>query len=163
LSYFLSGKNGHLGTTTEVAAVLTILAGALCYWNQLAFAAALAVSITVLLTLKLQTQSLVRNISREDVYAPLKSAVICLIILPVLPQEGYGPPPFDVLVPYKVWLMVVFISGISFLGYVLIKIVGAKRGVGLTGLLGGLASSTAVTLTFSQRSRDTEELAKPFA
>lgn len=163
VAYYLSGREGSIGLTTEVAALLTVLVGALCYWDQLALAAALAVLITVLLAMKLHTQSLVRNITSEDVYATLKFAVISLIILPVLPRTGYGPPPFDVLVPYKVWLMVVFISGISFLGYLLIKIVGTERGVGLTGLLGGLASSTAVTLTFAQRSRDAQSLAKPFA
>ena len=162
-AYFLESRAGDLGLTTEVAALLTLVTGALCYWDYLAVAAALAVTITVLLALKLQTQTLARNITREDVYATLKFAVISLVVLPVLPREGYGPPPFDVLVPYEVWLMVVFISGISFLGYLLIQIVGPRRGVGLTGLLGGLASSTAVTLAFTQRSRDAQALAKSFA
>ena len=139
--------------TTEVAAVITLTAGALCFWGELELAAALGVSTTVLLALKLQTRTLVRNITPGDVYATLTFAVIALVILPVLPRTGYGPPPFDVLVPHKIWLMVIFISGISFLGYLLIKIVGARRGVGLTGLLGGLASSTAVTLSFAQRSK----------
>jgi uncharacterized membrane protein (DUF4010 family) len=71
--------------------------------------------------------------------------------------------PFDVLNPYKIWLMVVLISGLGFLGYLLIKIVGPRQGIGLTGLLGGLVSSTAVTLTFSQRSQNSDHLAKPFA
>lgn len=162
-AYLMGARQGGIGLTTEVAALLTVLAGALCFWEELGLAAALGVTTTVLLAIKIQTQSLAENITREDVYATLKFAVISLIILPVLPRESFGPPPFDVLVPYKIWLMVVFISGISFLGYVLIKIVGARRGVGLTGLLGGLASSTAVTLSFSQRSRDVEGLAKPFA
>ena len=162
-AYFLTARQGSIGMTTEVAAVITVLAGALCFWDELALAAALSVATTVLLALKLQTQRLVRNITRADVYATLTFAVITLVVLPVLPRRSYGPPPFDVLVPYKIWLMVVFISGISFLGYLLIKIVGARRGVGLTGLLGGLASSTAVTLSFAQRSRDTEGLARPFA
>jgi uncharacterized membrane protein (DUF4010 family) len=162
-AYVLESREGDLGLTTEVAALLTLVVGALCYWDYLEVAAALAVTITVLLALKLQTRSLVRRLSREDVYATLKFAVISLVVLPVLPREGYGPPPFDVVVPYEVWLMVVFISGISFLGYLLIQIVGPRRGVGLTGLLGGLASSTAVTLTFAQRSHDAASLAKSFA
>ena len=163
IAYLMTARQGSVGLTTEVAAVITMLAGALCLWGELALAAALGVAMTVLLALKLQTQRLVRNITRADVYATLTFAVITLVILPVLPRQSYGPPPFDVLVPYKIWLMVVFISGISFLGYLLIKIVGARRGVGLTGLLGGLASSTAVTLSFAQRSRTTEGLARPFA
>ena len=163
IAYFMTARAGSIGMTTEAAAVVTMLAGALCFWGELALAAALGVATTVLLAIKLQTQTLVRNITRADVYATLTFAVITLIVLPVLPRHSYGPPPFDVLVPYKLWLMVVFISGISFLGYLLIKIVGARRGVGLTGLLGGLASSTAVTLSFAQRSRAVEGFARPFA
>jgi len=163
ISYAVTARQGSIGMTTEAAALMTLLAGALCYWGALELAAALGVSMTVLLALKLQTRRLVRNITQADVYATLTFAVIALVILPVLPRTSYGPPPFDVLVPYKIWLMVIFISGISFLGYVLIKVVGARRGVGLTGLLGGLASSTAVTLSFAQRSRGIRGLARPFA
>jgi uncharacterized membrane protein (DUF4010 family) len=163
IAYAATVRRGEIGMTTEAAAVVTILAGALCFHGELAIAAAVGVAMTVLLALKLQTRKLVRNITQADVYATLTFAVITLIILPVLPARSYGPPPFDVLVPYKIWLMVVFISGISFLGYLLIKIVGARRGVGLTGLLGGLASSTAVTLSFAQRSRHTRGLERPFA
>jgi uncharacterized membrane protein (DUF4010 family) len=163
IAYLATARIGNLGMTSEAAAVATMLTGAICFWHGLAVAAALGVAITVLLALKLQTRILVRNLTQADVYATLTFAVITLIILPVLPTSSYGPPPFDVLVPYNVWLMVVFISGISFLGYVLIKIVGGRRGVGLTGLLGGLASSTAVTLSFAQRSRRIDGLERPFA
>lgn len=154
---------GDVGLTTEMAALVTVLAGALCYWNHIPLAVALAVTTTVLLAAKLQARSFVRTLTTEDVYATLKFAVITAIVLPVLPRTPLGGPPFDVLVPYKIWLMVVFISGISFLGYVLIQIVGARRGVGLTGILGGLVSSTAVTLSFAQRSRDAGGLARSFA
>ena len=133
IAYIMSIRNGNIGMTTEAAAVATMLTGAICIWGDLDHAAALGVTIAVLLELKLQTRKLVRNITPSDVYATLTFAVITLIILPVLPTRSYGPPPFDVLVPHKIWLMVVFISGISFLGYLLIKIVGARRGVGLTG------------------------------
>ncbi len=162
-SYFVTAWRGDVGLTTETAALLTGIIGALCYWNYLSLAVALAVVTTVLLSLKLETDRLVRRITREDVYATLKFAVITAIVLPVLPNRTYGSPPWDVLNPYKIWLMVVFISGISFLGYVLVKVVGPRQGIGLTGLLGGLVSSTAVTLSFSQRSQDEPELAKPFA
>ena len=151
------------GLTTETAALVTVFIGALAYWEYLGLAAALGVGTAVLLAVKVQTQSLARTMDQEDVYATLKFAFITVIILPILPRQGYGPAPFDVLEPFNVWLMVVLISGISFLGYVMIKLIGAERGVGLTGLLGGLASSTAVTLSFSERSRRTEQLAQPFA
>jgi uncharacterized membrane protein (DUF4010 family) len=163
VSYFVAAWHGGVGLTSETAAVLTIIIGALCYWNYLALAVALAVVVTVLLSIKLEMDMLVRRITREDVYATLKFAVITAIVLPVLPNRSFGPPPWDVLNPYKIWLMVVFISGISFLGYVLVKVVGSRQGIGLTGLLGGMVSSTAVTLSFSERSQKEPELAKPFA
>lgn len=162
VAHYGRSREVETGLTTEVAALVTFFIGALSYWEQMEVAAALGVTTAVLLALKVQTQSLARTLNREDVYATLKFAVITVIVLPLLPRQGYGPPPFDVLVPYNVWLMVVFISAISFLGYILIKVVGPRRGVGLTGILGGLASSTAVTLSFAQRSHDATKLARPF-
>ena len=163
VAYAIAAWHGKLGLTTEAAALLTVITGALCYWDYVALAAALAVVTTVLLSFKLEMQTFAQRITREDVYATLKFAVIAVIVLPVLPNQSFGPPPWDVLNPYKIWLMVVFISGISFLGYVLVKVVGSRQGIGLTGLLGGLVSSTAVTLSFSERSQKETELAKPFA
>jgi uncharacterized membrane protein (DUF4010 family) len=163
IAYFISAQRGGIGLTTEVSALVTTLTGALCYWDYLPLAAAVAVATTVLLSLKLEMQTFIRRITREDVYATLKFAVITAIVLPVLPNDTFGPPPLDVLNPYKIWLMVVFISGISFLGYVLFKVVGSRQGIGLTGLLGGMVSSTAVTLSFSQRSQTQPDLARPLA
>ncbi|MFP4228778.1 MAG: MgtC/SapB family protein [Salinivenus sp.] len=163
VGHFHQAQERDMGLTTEIAALIALFTGALCFWGYLRLAAALGVGTAVLLSLKVQTHTLARRIDQEDIYATLKFAVITVIVLPLLPREGYGPPPFDVLVPYNVWLMVVLISGISFLGYVLIKAVGPRRGVGLTGLLGGLASSTAVTLSIAERSRDAEGLDRPLA
>jgi uncharacterized membrane protein (DUF4010 family) len=159
----ISWRTKEVGLTTEVAAILTLLTGALAYWDQITMAAAIGVATTVLLALKFELRTLVTQITREDIYATLRFAVITVIILPILPKQGLGSAPFDVLNPYKIWLMVVLISGISFLGYVLNKLVGARQGIGLTGLLGGLTSSTAVTMSFSQRSQIQTQLAKPFA
>jgi len=163
ISYFVSASTGSMGLTSEIAAFLVFLIGALCYWGQLEVAAALGVGVAVLLSMKLRMQRFVGRISEQDVVATLKFAVITAIVLPLLPNRTFGAPPLDVLNPHNIWLMVVFISGISFVGYVLMKIVGTRRGVGLTGLLGGLVSSTAVTLSFTQRSKGHETLAKPFA
>ena len=163
IAYYLNAREGQVGLTTEVATLLTFMAGALCYWDYLPLAAALAVATTVLLALKPEMHSLARRITREDVYATLKFAVITAIVLPVLPNQSYGPPPLDVLNPYQLWLMVVFISGISFLGYVLIKLVGPRQGISLTGLLGGMVSSTPLTVSFAERSQEKADLAKPFA
>jgi len=163
VGHVLQARARDTGLTTEMAALMAFFTGGLCYWGDLRLGAALGVGTAVLLSLKVQTHALARTLDQEDVIATLKFAVITVIVLPLLPQQGYGPSPFDVLVPYNVWLMVVLISGISFLGYVLIKVVGPRRGVGLTGILGGLASSTAVTLSVAERSRDSEGLDRPFA
>jgi uncharacterized membrane protein (DUF4010 family) len=163
VAYFITAWRGGMGMTTEVAALVTILAGALAYWEQITLAVALAVVTTGLLSLKLELHGFVERLTREDIFAVLKFALITAIILPVLPNETYGPPPFDVLNPYTIWLLVVLISGISFLGYVLIKLLNAREGITLTGLLGGLASSTATTLSFAERSQKTAGLARPFA
>jgi len=163
VSYFVSASAGDIGLTSEIAAVLVFLIGALCYWGSMEVAAALGVGTAVLLSLKVRVRNFVGRVTEQDVLATLKFAVITAIVLPLLPNRTFGSAPFDVLNPQNVWLMVVFISAISFIGYVFIKIVGPRRGVGLTGLLGGLVSSTAITLSFTQRSRDHTSLAKPFA
>ena len=164
IAYYHTSKGGSIGMTTEVAGVVVILAGAMAYWGQVALAVALGVITTALLSFKLELHTFVKRLTREDIVAALKFALITAIVLPVLPNEPIAAtPPFDVLNPYKIWLMVVLISGISFLGYVLIKLVGSRQGIGLTGLLGGLVSSTAVTLSFSQRSQKDSQMAKPFA
>lgn len=156
-------RHEGVGLTTEMATLLTFGAGALCYWEYLALAAAIGVAMMVLLSLKPEMHAFAQRITQEDVYATLKFAIITVIVLPVLPNRGFGPAPLNVLNPYEIWLMVVLISGISFLGYILIKLVGARQGISLTGFLGGIVSSTPLTLNFSRRSQEEKELAKPFA
>lgn len=163
IGYFVSAWRGEPGMTTEVAAMLVIFTGSLAYWGEMALAVALGVVTMSLLSLKLELHRVAKRITHDDVLATLKFAIITAIILPVLPNETFGPPPFDVLNPYKIWLMVVLISGISFLGYMLIKIIGSNKGITLAGVVGGLASSTATTLSFAQRSRSNPQLARQFA
>ena len=163
VAYFIDAWRGHVGLTTEAAMLVTILIGALSYWGYLTLAVAIGIATTTLLSLKLETDRLVSALTREDVFVALQFAVISAIVLPVLPNQGFLPPPFDVLNPFKIWLMVVFISGISFLGYVALKFMGAEQGISLIGFLGGLVSSTAVTLSFTERSTQQPKLGKPFA
>ncbi|HKY78788.1 MAG TPA: MgtC/SapB family protein [Anaerolineales bacterium] len=150
--YVFKAQNGHFGMTTEAAILVTVLLGGLCYWNYVGLAIAIGVVTTVLLSIKWETDRLVEALTRQDVIAALQFAAITAIVLPLLPNRSLLPPPFDILNPFQVWLMVVFISGISFLGYVLIKLTGSQNGIGATGVLGGLVSSTAVTLSFARRS-----------
>jgi uncharacterized membrane protein (DUF4010 family) len=156
-------KRGRAGLTTKVASVLTLLSGALCYLNRVPLAVGMAVAGTFLLSFKPELHRFAHRITRADMDATLKFVVVSAVILPVLPNRSFGPEPFDVLNPFKIWLFVVFISGISYAGYILIKAAGPKKGIGLTGFLGGLVSSTALTASFTQRSRENQKLAKPFA
>jgi uncharacterized membrane protein (DUF4010 family) len=139
------------GITTEVTALLVPLFGAMMIWNQPAVAAALGVITALILALKPRLHGAARRMSAEDLRATLEFSIITAVVLPLLPNEGFGP--FGVLNPFQIWLLVVFISGIGFLGYVLMKFLGPERGVGITGLLGGLVSSTATTLSFAGRSK----------
>jgi uncharacterized membrane protein (DUF4010 family) len=159
VSHYVDVQQGRPGLTTKMASLFVVMAGGLAFWN-VALAVALGVTTTVLLSIKPQTQYFVKHLTKSDIIATLKFAVITAIVLPVLPNRTFGLPPFDIFNPLKIWLIVVFISAISFVGYVLIKVAGTRRGIGLTGLLGGLVSSTAVTLSFSQRSHNAPELSR---
>lgn len=161
IAAYVSMKSG--GSTSEVAAFIAMLCGAICYWEYYSVASAIAVVTTLLLSFKREMHSIAHKLSSEDVYSTLKFAAITAIVLPILPDRSFGPPPFDALNPYKIWLMVVLISAISFLGYVLMKVINVRHGITLTGLLGGLVSSTAVTLSFGRRSKDEPDLSAHFA
>lgn len=163
VSHGIGAWRGEIGLTTEMAAIVTFLAGALCYWGQYELAAALGVAVAVLLSLKFEVRQFAQRITQADVLAALKIAVITAIVLPLLPNRAFGPAPWDAFNPHRVWLMVVLVSGIGFLGYVLMKTLGPGRGIGLTGFLGGLVSSTAVTLSFAQRGRREAPLARALA
>jgi uncharacterized membrane protein (DUF4010 family) len=163
VSYAVTAQRGELGVTTEVSAVLAFLLGFLCVTGHVVTAAGLAVAGGAVLALKEWLHRLAGRIERADVEATLKFAIVSIIILPLVPNQNFGPPPLDVINPYQIWLMVVLISGLNFTSYLLVKTVGTEHGIGLTGLLGGLVSSTAATLGFAQRSRDEDRQSTAFA
>lgn len=152
IAYRQGQQEGHdVGITTLIAALITFALGAFTVRGYAAPAAAGAVATTVLLSLKPTLHRWLSNLEAEEFYAALKLLLISVVLLPVLPNQGYGP--WGVLNPYHIWWMVVLIAGLSFAGYIAMKAVGAERGILLTGLLGGLASSTATTLTFARLAR----------
>jgi len=162
LSFGFSHKEGSAGITTSIALILVYLLGGMCWFNLLLESCVGMVVMLLLLSAKEQLHGFANKISSEDILATVKFAVISLLILPFLPNQAYGPPGLEVLNPHTIWLFVVFISGIGFVGYVLIKLVGPGRGIWLTGLLGGLASSTALTLNLAGHSRENEGYAPDF-
>ncbi len=152
---------GFEGVTTEIAALLVPLLSALVIWGEAELGVALGVLTALLLSLKPGLHDLARRMSTQDLRAMLEFGLVSAVILPILPDQNLGP--FNVVNPFKIWLLVVFVSGIGLLGYVLTKTLGAKRGIGLAGVLGGLASSTATTISFAERSRDEEALSDVLA
>jgi uncharacterized membrane protein (DUF4010 family) len=161
-SYLAPSMRGEEeGITTEIAALMTPLLGAMVIWDAPELAAALGVLTALILALKPGLHNLARSMSAEDLRATLEFAIITAVILPLLPNEGYGP--FNLLNPSLIWLLVVFVSGIGFIGYVLMKVFGTARGISLTGLLGGLVSSTATTLSFAGRSKTSQGLSNALA
>lgn len=157
----ITRQSEDVGVTTEMAAMLVFLIGALVWWDMKELAIALAVAVTVFLSLKETLHDWADRIHKEDIYAALKFAIITFIVLPVLPNKTYGP--LNAFNPYETWLVVVLISGIGFVGYILLKIIGPSRGIGIAGLFGGMVSSTAVTLAFSKRSKEAPALYPAFA
>jgi len=152
-AYHATATAGEIGATTEVSVLITFFIGCICAWGEVAIAGAITVVAMLMLALKGWLHDLAKRIEPSDVDATLKFAIITLIILPLVPNTNFGPEGLEVINPYKTWLMVVLIAGLNFVGYILVKVLGKEHGFGLTGLLGGLVSSTAVTLGFSQRSR----------
>ena len=153
---------GGDGITTSVALVIVYLLGGICWYGRLLESCIIMVVMLWVLSAKEQLHAFAQKLSKEDVLATVKFAVISALILPFLPNQAFGPPGLEVLNPHTIWLFVVFISGIGFVGYVLIKVVGPGKGIWLTGLLGGLASSTALTLNLAGRSRENEAYASDF-
>jgi uncharacterized membrane protein (DUF4010 family) len=157
------------GLTSEAAFLVSFLLGALALTKDVIrppahkylSVAAVAILVTALLSAKPRLNPLVRRLSREDLTATLKFLVLAVVVLPLLPDRAYGP--LGALNPRQIGILVVLIAGISFLGYAAIRILGPQRGLGLTGLVGGLASSTAVTLSMSARARADPGLADSFA
>ena len=155
VGYYFAVKlsNGKsIGITGELAALLVFIIGFLSYTNHVLVSIAIAIITATFLYLKEWLHKFLKGVSEKEIYSALIFGILAFVILPFLPNQTYGP--FSVFNPYKIWLMVVFISGLSFIGYVLIKVFDSKKGIALTGFLGGLVSSTAVTISFSGKSKE---------
>ncbi len=153
------------GLTTEIAALVTFLLGALACadvreladtGDRLLLVAALGVVVTLLLSIKPRLHEVVRKVSDEDIFATAQILVVALVVLPLLPTESFGP--FDAIQPRQIGKMILLVGGVSFLGYAASRLMGAGRGLVVTGLIGGLVSSTAVTFSMSRRAKDDERV-----
>ena len=177
-SYVILGiKTKRYGATSEIAAILVFLLSSVITLNQTQefrlFAIIIAVIVASLLAVKEHLHKFAKKIQMNEVFAAIKFALISIIILPFLPNKNYSIleieviekllssfPSFssfigqlDVFNLFKIWLMVVFISGLSFVAYILVRLIGSEKGIGLTSFLGGMVSSTAVTVSLSEKSK----------
>jgi len=147
-------KPGEEGpdTATAAAAVVSYLLGVLAGSGEPALAGSIAIGVTALLYFKPELEGFSAGLKREDQVSVLQFLVVTFIVLPILPDRGYGP--HEAFNPRHIWLMVVLISGLSLAGYVASRLVGERHSVLVTGLLGGIVSSTATTHLYARRSRE---------
>ena len=151
-SYVMTAKTGSYGITTELAGILTFVIGAVVFQGEVLFAVIVTVIITSLLSLKLKLHSFIATLTPEDIRAFIQFVIISAVVLPFLPNESMGPN--GVWNPHQIWTMVILVTVISLAGYLLAKVFGTNKGTLLAGIVGGLISSTAVTLTMARRSRE---------
>lgn len=161
ISYWVTSNKGDIGSTTEFAVIFTFLLGGLVLEGSINLSLALTVIILVLLSLKLTFKTIIGQLTQKELYAFVRFVVIALLILPFLPDNYFGP--YNVINPREVGWIIVLVSGIGFVGYILMKFLGTDRGILLTSILGGLVSSTLVTFTFSKKSKETPQLSQNYA
>jgi len=143
------------GITTEMTGLLAALLGGMVALGEVSAASATAVVVTLLLTLKAPLHRMAGAVSEDEILAIVKFGIVAVVLLPLLPDRPMGP--YGALVPRKVGLLVVILSGVSLAGYLLVKVLGGRAGWAVAGGLGGVVSSTATTLSFASKARTAPE------
>ena len=150
LSYAVASRV-DIDATTEVAAIVVLAAGTLSGAGFLALASAVIAATALLLLEKTRLHALVSRIDDASLRASVRFGAMACIVLPLLPVGPYGP--FDAIRPRELWALVLFFSGLSYVGWIARRLVGPHRGSVVSGILGGIVSSTSVTLQFARDSR----------
>lgn len=150
-------EDGDPGTTSVIAIMLSYGYGTMVWYGHATLAIMLAIATTILLYFKSQLQYISRRLTHKDLISILQFCVLSLVVLPILPNQDYGP--YNALNPHQIWWMVVLISGLSLAGYAALNIVGNRHGAPLLGFFGGLVSSTATTMVFARNTREDASLA----
>jgi uncharacterized membrane protein (DUF4010 family) len=140
------------GTTTVAAAGVCYLLGALAGFGQPGLAGALGIGVTALLYFKPEIEGFSTALERHEQVSVLQFLIVTFIVLPILPDRGYGP--YGALNPRHIWLMVVLVSGIGLASYIALRLAAGRHGLAMTALLGGVLSSTAATVLYARRSRE---------
>lgn len=145
------------GTTSVAALLVSYCLGGMVWLGYTKLAVMLAIATTILLYFKAQLRGLASRLTSRDWISILQFGVLSLVILPILPNQDYGP--YGALNPHQIWWMVVLISGVSLAGYAALQITGARYGAPMVGLFGGMASSTATTLVYARNARGHADMA----
>lgn len=175
-------KSKKISATTQIVFIMSYVLGVMCTTSYVQLAVVFGILIATFLTFKERLHGLAKKMKNNELVAMIKFALIAFVILPFLPNRNYSPldvlglgevlqgigisssflSQLDVFNLYNIWLMVIFIAGINLVGYFLVKIVGSKKGYGLLGFVGGLVSSTAVTLSMAEESKRIKGNFSPF-
>jgi uncharacterized membrane protein (DUF4010 family) len=156
VSYWQTVLQGDRGMTTELSSLLTFLLGSMSLYGLIEISLMITVIMVVILSSKFRLKAMVGKITADELYAFIRFVVLALLIFPFLPDQTFGP--YAVLNPREIGWVVLLTSGLGFFGYMLIKFIGQNKGILLSGILGGLVSSTAVTWVFAQKSKETPNL-----
>lgn len=183
ISYVLTYmREKSTSSTTEVAAIMSYVLGVMCTVGYVQLAVIFGILIVAFLAFKERFHNFAKHMEKRELMAVIKFALISLVVLPILPNKNYSPLDvpglgevlrgvgvsaellgnLDIFNFYYIWLMVIFVAGISFVGYFLAKFIGEKKGYGLLGFVGGLVSSTAVTLSMASESKKAKGSISPF-
>ncbi|WP_415911448.1 MgtC/SapB family protein [Neptuniibacter sp. QD37_11] len=149
-------ESNTVSITGIVGLLITYTLGALAVSGEPVIASAAAVIVALILDGKPELHSALHKLEEYELDAGLRLLLISIVLLPILPDEGYGP--WNAINPYEIWWLVVLIASISFLGYFAIRIGGTRRGIMFTSVFAGLSSSTALTIQFSNLSREQQPL-----
>lgn len=148
------------GVTTEISSLLVFVIGMIAAMGNYFLATSMALAVMTILHFKVYLHRWAGKLKNDDIIATLQFILIAFVVLPLLPNEAFGP--YDFFNPYVAWLMVVLISGLSFMSYIAMKIFGTKKGIGITGFLAGFISSTALALSFSEESKKNKSIVNPY-
>lgn len=160
-TYWFSASKGDRGTTTEFSSLLAFVLGSMVLVGLIEISLMIMVLIVLVLSSKFRIKTIVGMITAEELYDFIRFVVIALLIFPFLPDHTYGP--YDVLNPKEIGWVIILTSGLGFVGYILAKFLGARKGILLGGIVGGLVSSTAVTWIYAKKSKESEGLSESCA
>lgn len=156
VSYWITASKDDIGATTETSVLIAFILGSLTFLGFIAISLIITVVVMVMLSAKIKLRTVIGKITPAELFDFIRFVVIALLLFPFLPDANYGP--YDAINPREIGGVVILTSGIGFIGYVLMKVLGSEKGILLSGIIGGLVSSTATTWIFAKKSKEDETL-----